>query len=128
MPFDWSEFLSLARWLQNNTPPNVSPEGAQRTAMSRAYYAAFGYALSYVTQYLGFTPRDESEDHGRLRAHLKQRRRQKTADCLDRLRQWRNECDYLERLTIEPSASLAGALAEADYVYRSLPTPASGPT
>src|SRR5438045_3292460 len=61
-------------------------------------YAAFCYARNYARDHLGFPPREDAEDHGRLRAHLKQKRRRATADSLDRLREWRNACDYLDEL------------------------------
>ena len=70
--------------------------------MSRAYYSAFGYSFQYATQYLGFVPRvqpeEKAQDHGRLRAHLAQRRRRQVAETLDDLRQWRNACDYVSDL------------------------------
>jgi hypothetical protein len=124
-PFDWAGYLALARWLQTNTPPGVSQEAAWRAAVGRAYYAAFGHARKYASAYLGFTPRNDAEDHGRLRAHLRQRRRRATADCLDRLRGWRNECDYLDAVPGDLQVTVTSALEEADYVFRSLVPPAS---
>lgn len=130
MAFDWREYLALAGWLQNNTPPGVSPECARRCAVGRAYYAAFCYARNYARDYLGFQPRNDADDHGRLRAHLKQKRRYRTGQSLDRLRDWRNRCDYVDDLGHDLAAldaMLTAALEEADYVFRSLapPPPAS---
>jgi hypothetical protein len=123
MAFDWREYLALARWLQANTPPGISQEAAQRCAISRAYFAAYGHALNYATQYLGFSPRNASEDHGRLRDHLKRSRRRATADSLDRLREWRNSCDYDGNFPGNLAATLTNALNEANYVFTSLPPP-----
>ena len=58
MAFDWREYLALSQWLQANTPPGMSQEAAHRCAISRAYFAAYGYALHYATQYLEFVPPD----------------------------------------------------------------------
>lgn len=124
MAFDWRGYLDLARWLRSNTPPGVADEAARRDAVSRAYYAAFCHARNYARDYLWFSPRDDADDHGRLRAHLKQKRRHATAQKLDRLRQWRNECDYLDDLTFDLDATATAALKEADYVIQSLPPPA----
>ena len=78
MPFDWQEFLAVAHFLQGQTSAGFSAEAGQRTLIGRAYYAAYGHALRYSVTYLGFIPRQRTEektqDHGRLRAHLKQRR------------------------------------------------------
>jgi hypothetical protein len=125
MPFNWHDYLDLARWLQTNTPPGVSPEAAGRAAVSRAYFAAFCYARNYTRDYLGFVPRDDDTDHGRLRAHLRQRRRHATADCLDNLRVMRNTCDYNDDLPKSLTKLLAEADQDAAYVFQSLPPPAT---
>jgi hypothetical protein len=124
MAFDWREYLTLARWLQANTPPGMSREGAVRCAIGRAYYAAFGYAIEYATAYLDFSPGNDADDHGRLRAHLRQKRRHKVSEALDRLRGWRNACDYVSVYPGDLAATLTNALDEADYVIRALPPPA----
>ena len=43
-PFDWTGFLTLAERLATDT----GDEAAQRTAISRAYYAAYHAAASFV--------------------------------------------------------------------------------
>ena len=45
MPFNWREYLELARFLAGQAGPGFSQEAAARAAISRAYYAAYGYAL-----------------------------------------------------------------------------------
>jgi hypothetical protein len=127
MAFDWRDYLKLAQWLQANTPPGISQEAAFRCAISRAYYAAFGHACNYATDYLGFAPRNDADDHGRLRAHLKSRRRQKVSEALDRLRDWRNHCDYDSGYTGDLAATLAGAISEADYIFNGLTPPSPRP-
>src|SRR5437764_753686 len=123
MGFDWREYLILARWLQTNVPPGMTAQGASRAAISRAYYAAFGHAVEFATKYLDFESRDDADDHGRLRAHLRRRRRTATAERLDNLRQWRNDCDYLSVFPGDLVAILTAAIDDADYVIRSLPPP-----
>ena len=123
MDFDWREYFLLAKWLAANLPTGVSQEAACRSAISRAYFGAYGHALNYATQYLGFAPRNASDDHGRLRAHLKRSRRRGTADSLDRLRAWRNTCDYDANVGADLVTTVAEGLREADYVFSSLPPP-----
>lgn len=96
MPFDWGEFLKLAGDLQGRSGPGYSEEAAYRTAVSRAYYAAFGRTRSYAQANLRFWPSGKGKDHQRLIDHL---RRQTSpwpniADDLEELRKWRNQCDY----------------------------------
>src|SRR5262245_23556497 len=124
MAFSWHEYLVLARWLLANPPPGVSEEAVQRAAISRAYYAAFGHALNYAVAYLGFQPRDNENDHGRLRQHLKNRKRKRVAECLGRLRDWRNPCDY-ENETGDLAPAVPRLMEDAQYVFDALPPPAS---
>lgn len=98
-------------------------EAVLRSALSRTYYGAFCYARNYARDWLGFRPRNDGDDHGRLRHHLKARRRHGIADRLDRLRQWRNACDYLDDLAFDPQATLPAALQEADFIFASLAPP-----
>ena len=47
MSFDWNEYLALAQELAGSPPPNPpSDEARQRSAISRAYYAAFHICLT----------------------------------------------------------------------------------
>ena len=124
MPFDWQAFLELAqRWL-DQAGEQSNPEAILRCVASRAYFAAYGHARNYAAKYLQFTSRDEAEDHGRLRAHLKGKRRKGDADRLGALRQLRNEADYLDELPwADPLATAAATQADAQAVFTSLVTP-----
>ena len=73
-PSTGANIFTLAQWLKTNTLPGISQEAVFRCAISRAYYAAFGHAFDYATSYLAFSPRNDVDDHGRLRAHLKQKK------------------------------------------------------
>jgi hypothetical protein len=123
MAFEWKAFLDLAHDLQTRARGATNPEALLRTALSRAYYAAFCYARNYAQQFLKFDPRGDPDDHGRLRHHLRSKKRGGTATRLDRLRQWRNESDYHDEMNIDLPQAVEAALAEAEYVFRSLPPP-----
>ena len=88
MPFDWLGFLALARDLQRQAATSAEPEPLLRSAVSRAYFAAYCHARNYARDYLKFDPREDVDDHGRLRAHLTGKKRRKgDADRLNDLRQ-----------------------------------------
>src|SRR2546430_17271660 len=93
MPFDWAEYLHLARLLAQGSIP-CDLEAALRTAMSRAYYAAYCHSRNYAQARLHFAPTSDPADHRLLREHFRQQRMADVARRLDQLRQWRNHCDY----------------------------------
>jgi hypothetical protein len=128
MAFDWQDYLNLVQFPQGQAIPGVGQEAAARSSVSRAYFAAFCHARNYARDWLAFRPRNDGDDHGRLRAHLNQRRRRGDADRLDRLRQWRNECDYLDDLTVDLPATVAAAITTAQTVFTSLGGPRQKPS
>ncbi len=96
MVFDWREFVALGKWLAGTglgSVPGVSAEATQRTVVGRVYYAAFGYLMDRAAA-RGYKPRRTAEDHRALRESLRGQGREQLAANLDRLRQWRNSCDY----------------------------------
>jgi hypothetical protein len=124
MAFDWKGFLALARNLQQQAATSPEPESLFRSAVSRAYFGAYYHARNYTKGFLGFSPHEDADDHGRLRAHLKDRRRKGDADRLERLRQLRNNADYLNDLPwADAATTVASALASADAVFQSLIPP-----
>jgi hypothetical protein len=70
MAFDWRAFVDLARELARQAASAIHPEALLRTALSRAYFGAFGHALDYAMSFLHFHAREDADDHGRLRDHL----------------------------------------------------------
>ena len=133
MPFDWTEYLVLARFLLGQAGNGCDQEAGCRTVVSRAYYAAYNHARLYATAYLGFVPRtrleERSQDHGRLRDHLRRRRRSQVAVYLEELRGWRNECDYQDDIPpgVDITRRAVQAVASAAYVISGLKPPAPGP-
>ena len=98
MLFDWRDYLKLAKSLIGQASSGYSQEAARRSAVSRAYYAAFCWARNYAEANLGFRRTGKAEDHGYLRTHLSQRGMARIASNLNKLRQWRNDCDYEDRV------------------------------
>jgi len=99
MAFDWREYLELAKELVGQAGSGYSTEAAERSAVSRAYYAAFCYARNYAETFLGFQRVGGPEDHKNLREHFQQSRKTQLASRLNRLRKWRNDCDYEDQVS-----------------------------
>lgn len=53
MSFHWSDYLELAEELQSKAVTSIIHEAYLRTAISRAYYAAFITARNYLYQVEG---------------------------------------------------------------------------
>lgn len=120
MSFDWKEYLNLARFLAAEPGISFDQEAASRSAVSRAYYAAFCHARNYARDRHGFSPKGDPSDHPEVRTHFKKRAGfQKIALGLDRLRQRRNMADYENSVPSLPG-DLAAALREAADVLARL--------
>jgi uncharacterized protein (UPF0332 family) len=70
MSFDWTQFLELAEALESDPDLPGPREAALRSAVSRAYYAAFNCAVDLACRE-GFVPRYSGADHSRVRAHFR---------------------------------------------------------
>lgn len=101
--FDWSKYLSLAEKLAGSDI-NLASEEEQRSAISRAYYAAYIKSRNFL--------RDrENQEIYRQNSHVyvinlfrnsSDSMRQKIGDRLDILRTFRNQADYEDIVTDLP--------------------------
>lgn len=94
MSFDWIEYLQLAQHLMGQAEA-ASDEAKRRTAISRAYYAAYNEVRRLARQH-GFQDM-ESDNHRALIEHClrKPAREWKSiGENLRRLREQRNSADY----------------------------------
>lgn len=94
MPFDWKEFLDLARYLQGRAGAGFTQGASSRCAVGRAYFAAYGVAEDHAEREYGFRRTRGATDHRRLRDCFREQGRDDIAGGLDELRAWRNQCDY----------------------------------
>ena len=120
--FDWSDYLDLARALSGPHGPSVSvqlSEATSRSAVSRAYYAAFCHARNYAQRHLGYVSNNAPSDHGTLRQHYSLHGMKSVADSLDKLRGWRNQCDYRDVVNALQTI-VRRSLREADSVINQL--------
>lgn len=118
MSFDWREFLKLAQDLGGRNRAGYSSEACNRTAISRAYYAAFCFTRNYAEAHLEFRPERTVKDHSKLREYFTRLggKWAEIAEKLDELRKWRNKCDYEDTVS-NLSALIKYALANANEVF-----------
>jgi uncharacterized protein (UPF0332 family) len=119
MPFDWKEYLNLAKSLQNKQWNVYSQEAAFRSAVSRAYYAAFCHARNFIRDREDFIPYNNTIDHSRVRKHFERQRKFDISDNLNELRRWRNRCDYEDTVN-DLSDLLEDAIQNAQEVIDKL--------
>jgi uncharacterized protein (UPF0332 family) len=115
MTFNWEEYLDLAKYLLGQV---VSPtlEAKLRAAVSRSYYAAFGYAREYAMNKMNFHPSNNPDEHGKVIHHYKtQGKRPQIASYLSDLRDWRNLCDYQDDALVSVQF-VEGAIKRAQQV------------
>jgi len=96
MKFDWREYLELAKKISNMNDLGLSEEALYRSAVSRAYYAAFCWCRNFAYQRFGFKTSDTAKVHIELREFFKRKGGNwvRLASQLNKLRSWRNKCDY----------------------------------
>ncbi len=112
MSFDWGDYLRLSRELCAPPLSSTNTEAKQRSAISRAYYSAFGRSRMHLRQ----KDQDRSipvgpEAHDYVRRKFESsgsRTRRRIGANLGRLRDERNKADYNE---IVPGLTAMSALA-----------------
>lgn len=95
MSFNWIEYLNLARRLAG-TAENPADEAELRSAISRAYYAAFIRARNFLRDRDRLTI-PTARTHQYVIAQFQNSpdsRRQKLGNRLEILRRYRNQADY----------------------------------
>ena len=96
MRFDWNDYLDLAQRLEELID-GCGEDACRRSAVSRAYYAAYCLARNYAIEMFNFPPSPKSDrykDHGLVRDIFKDKGVIDVSSGLDDLRHWRNDCDY----------------------------------
>lgn len=64
MSFNWSEYLALAQQLAGKAQISATQESRLRSAISRAYYAAFIQARNYLRDTMGLSiPRQNTHQY-----------------------------------------------------------------
>lgn len=100
MTFDWSQYLNLAQKL-TGTPDNLGDEAALRSAISRAYYAAFIKGRNFLRDKESvIIPNERTHQYviNTFKNHPDSVR-QKIGQRLARLRSYRNQADYEDTIS-----------------------------
>jgi uncharacterized protein (UPF0332 family) len=123
MSFDWADFLALAQALQSNPEVPGPQEAALRSAVSRAYYAAFHLA-GEVARSEGWVPKGSGDDHKGLQRDLihgprSTRLHKSIATKLDRLYDHRRKADYSDTMR-NPAFLAQAALQDAARILEEL--------
>ena len=125
MSFDWTDFLTLADALVRD-PNSPGPEEASlRSAISRAYYAAFCVARNFGRDKGEFTPTQTGRDHWLVMNHFRSspnRNRRKIGLDLGRLYDNRTNADYDDILSGRQVALAQSSVAIAQNVLSALNT------
>lgn len=96
MTFNWSDYLSLARELLGKATTPFSQEAKQRSAISRAYYAAFIEARNFLRDQDGVIIPQESPHQYVIKQfkNSPDSARGRVGRKLQFLRYYRNQADY----------------------------------
>lgn len=122
MSFDWLEYLDLARELARPTTGPSSQEARLRSAISRAYYAAFCKARNHLRDREERSIPRGGQVHRYVRNQFMKspdRARKKVGENLNQLRIYRNKADYEDTVT-GLSATTRRALRLAERVISRL--------
>jgi uncharacterized protein (UPF0332 family) len=123
MSFDWSDFLKLAESLARAERASSLEEAALRSAVSRAYYAAYCASRNHARDLGEIILTRGSKDHGIVQDHYQHSRvrdYQKIGAWLERLRDNRNCADYDDVLQENLKSLTQSSLAQARNVFRLL--------
>ena len=124
MPFQWDDYLRLAEELATRQ----GDEAAERSAISRAYYAALGRAADLLrSEGRSISPRTTHGDIWRAFKNSSDARRVEVGQQLDALRQLRNRADYDSSFNGDPTAVARDAATLARRVLDALDEVRSGP-
>ena len=94
MSFDWSDYLDLAQDLFTQSANAPYTDASLRSAISRAYYAAYHKARTRLYDKWGIAVPADASAHSAVRREFKQKNQKLIATTLDRMRIDRNKADY----------------------------------
>lgn len=123
MSFHWGDYLTLADSLVSAPAAPGPQEAALRTAISRAYYAAFCSARNLTRNRGEFVSTGAASDHELIAVYFRgstDPTRQRIGVDLGRLRKYRNNADYDDQLAGDPLARAKLSVATAHGILTAL--------
>jgi uncharacterized protein (UPF0332 family) len=121
MSFDWSDYFRLAKELAGQSTMPAGHEARLRSAISRAYYAAFCLAKNHLRDKEGH-PIPREDVHKWVRDQFKnslEPNRNQVGHDLNRLRLGRNKADYDDSVPMLPLTTTK-ALKRAQRILNTL--------
>lgn len=116
MTFEWAQYLNVARELASVKSDPPTDEARSRSAISRAYYAAFCTARNFLLNREGLTISRSGRAHGEVRrGFLKSsdKAKKQVANRLKQLKEFRRRADYDDEFVgVEHSRNQALKLAK----------------
>lgn len=107
MAFRWSDYLELAGRLAATEEGDECREAAMRSAVSRAYYAAYCHVLAQERERGAFEAGPTYGRRKRFHDHLNGAGMRRISDRLRELQRWREKCDYEDDVQAAPLAMAA---------------------
>jgi len=121
MTFDWVEYLILAEALYVNRKTFTNEEACSRSAMSRAYYAAYLIASGKARQEGALIA--DRDQHKAVRAYFangNDKDRQRIGSWLQRLQDNRVQADYTDEIAGNIDSLTQVSLQEAKKVIETI--------
>ena len=121
MTFDWAEYLTLAEALYANRKTFSNEEACSRSAISRAYYAAYMIASGKAKQEGAIV--SGRGQHKDVRVHFANRDdedHRRVGSWLQRLQDNREEADYKDEITGNFDSMTQVSLQEAKKVIETI--------
>ena len=116
MSFVGKDCLLVAQFLGGQINGPCTLEAAQRAAISRAYFAAYGHAFHIEVDSRRYKPVRGGDNHWQLRDHFAKRRETQIASELEDLSIWRKQCDYDKNFIGDLSQTVKNALNNAKHI------------
>ncbi len=117
--FEWSDYLKLANKLHLCSSKSELKEAFLRTAISRAYYAAYCLAKNYISKIETNIVSNNVSAHAEVQAFFKNdktnRTHLKVGTKLERLRKNRNKADYAYKMS-EIEKTTLFSIEEAQFI------------
>jgi uncharacterized protein (UPF0332 family) len=101
MSFDWGDYYTLATQWRDQAKDAPLQEALTRSAISRAYYAAFCLARNFLKDQTKWASTGTPDDHEAVRrefARMPDQDSRQVAEYLKRLRMYRNQADYDDQI------------------------------
>ncbi|WNY25695.1 hypothetical protein MsAc7_12530 [Methanolapillus millepedarum] len=115
------DFIDISKWLnqKGNQKDCSFSEAAYRSAINRAYYAAFLYAESYAIKYFNYqVPKGKNSHLNLVKEYGKSESdtHQKIGKSLERMKQLRKRCDYEKKVMINLKSEAKKTIQEAEEI------------